>query len=310
VSGDEPSYERLAALVVQQAGVIERLERGVAELKAEVADLKRRLAQSSRNSSRPPSWDGLSKPPPKSLRRSSGRKRGGRPGHRGGQLEKVAVPDEIVDHVPRVCESCQAELSDGEDVGHLARRVFDLPEIQLRSCEHRARTRRCACGHETTAAFPDAVSAPTQYGARVRALGIYLVSYQHLPYARAAELLADWIGAPVSTGTLAALIARGAEDLGPFLDEIHAQITAAPVARFDETGARARGELRWLFSASTDLATFYSLQISAGSTASITPECSHTSPATPCTTGSSPTATPPTCSTPCATSATFESCSA
>lgn len=305
-----PSYEQLAALVAGQAGVIERLEREVVELRAEVADLKRRLAQNSRNSSRPPSSDGLSKPPPKSLRRPSGRKQGGQPGHRGGHLEKVAVPDEVIDHVPRVCAGCQADLSDGESVGHLARQVFDLPEIRLRSSEHRAHTRRCACGHETTAAFPDAVSAPTQYGPRVRALGIYLVSYQHLPYARAAELLCDWLGAPISTGTLVAFVARGAEDLGPFLDEIHARIIAAPVAHFDETGARAEGQLRWLFCASTNLATFYSLHDKRGFDGLVTPACSRASPVSPSTTGSSPTATTPTSGTPCATSTTCESCSA
>jgi transposase len=52
-----PSYEQLAAFVVEQAAVI-------VELRAEVADLKRRLAQNSRNSSRPPFSDGLAKPAP------------------------------------------------------------------------------------------------------------------------------------------------------------------------------------------------------------------------------------------------------
>ena len=259
-----PSYEQLAALVVEQTAVIEELHAEVAGLKAKVADLERRLAQNSRNSSRPPSSDGLSKPPPKSLRRPSGRKPGGQQGHRGGHLEKVAVPDEIVDHIPSVCAGCEADLSDGHDVGHLARQVLDLPEIRLRSREHRAHTRRCACGHETTAAFPAAVSAPVQYGPRVRALGLYLVSYQHLPYVRAARLMSDWLGAPVSTGTLAAFMARGAEDLQPFLDHVHAEITAAPVAHFDETGARAQGLLRWLFCSSTEQATFYSLHDKRG----------------------------------------------
>jgi transposase len=259
-----PSYEQLAALVVEQSGVIEGLRAEVVELRAEVAELKRRLAQNSRNSSRPPSSDGLSKPPPKSLRRPSGRKQGGQPGHRGGNLEQVAVADEVIDHVPSVCEGCHGDLSDSASVGHFARQVFDLPELRLRSSEHRAHTRRCGCGHETTAMFPDAVSAPAQYGPRVRALGLYLVSYQHLPYARAAALLSDWIGAPLSTGTLASFVARGAEDLELFLDEVHAQITAAPVAHFDETGARADGRLRWLFSASTETATFYSLHDKRG----------------------------------------------
>jgi transposase len=259
-----PSHEQLAALVVEQAATIQRLEVEVAELRVEVAELKRRLAQNSRNSSRPPSSDGLAKPPPRSLRRPTGRKPGGQPGHRGGHLEQVAVPDEVVDHLPPVCAGCQGDLSGAEDVGHLARQVFELPQIRVRVTEHRARRRRCACGHETTAVFPEAVGAPAQYGPRVRALGLYLVSYQHLPYARAAAVMSDWLGMPVSTGTLAAFMVRGAGDLEPFLDGVHAQITAAPVAHFDETGARAAGKLRWLFSASTDRATFFSLHDKRG----------------------------------------------
>jgi transposase len=235
-----------------------------AELRTELVDLKRRLAQNSSNSSRPPSSDGLSKPAPKSLRRPSGRKPGGQEGHPGGHLAQVGVPQEVVDHVPLVCTGCQGDLDDGHDVGHLARQVFDLPEIRMRVCEHRALRRRCVCGHETTAAFPAAITAPAQYGPRVRALGLYLVSFQHLPYARAAQLLSDWIGAPISTGTLATFVAQGAEDLQPFLDEVHARITAAPVAHFDETGARAEGRLRWLFCASTEQLTFYSLHEKRG----------------------------------------------
>ena len=259
-----PSYEQLAALVVEQAATIERLEGEVAELRVEVVELKRRLAQNSRNSSRPPSSDGLAKPPPRSLRRATGRKPGGQPGHQGGHLEQVAVPDEVVDHLPRVCAGCRGDLSAAEQVGRLARQVFDLPTIRLRVTEHRASRWRCACGHETTAVFPQAVGAPVQYGPRVRALGLYLVSYQHLPYARAAAVMSDWLGMPVSTGTLAAFMGRGARDLGSFLDDVHAQITAAPVAHFDETGARAAGRLRWLFSASTSRATFFSLHDKRG----------------------------------------------
>ena len=101
-------------MVIEQAVGIEALRAEVAGLKAQVAELERRLAQNSRNSSRPPSSDGLAKPPaPKSLRRPSGRKRGGQPGHEGGHLAQVAVPDEVVDHRPSVCAGCQGDLRDG-----------------------------------------------------------------------------------------------------------------------------------------------------------------------------------------------------
>jgi transposase len=245
VNLDRPSYEQLAVLVVEQAAVIEGLRAEVVGLKAQVADLERRLAQNSRNSSRPPSSDGLAKPPAtKSLRRPSGRKPGGQPGHNGGHLAQVVVPDEVVDHRPVVCAGCQRDLRDGEDLDHVARQVFDLPEIRLRVCEHRAHRRRCVCGHETTGVFPASVVAHAQYGPRVRALGIYLLAYQHLPYARAAEMLGDWIGAPLSTGTLTAFMARGAEDLQGFLDDIHAQLITAPVAHFDETALAVLREHR------------------------------------------------------------------
>src|SRR5688572_18320902 len=88
-----PSYEELAALVVAQAAQI-------ATLTARVAELERRLGLNSRNSSKPPSSDGLAKPPPKSLRTKSGRRPGKQPGTPGSTLRQVAVPDEIVEHRP------------------------------------------------------------------------------------------------------------------------------------------------------------------------------------------------------------------
>jgi transposase len=196
VSRGRPSYGDLEALVVEQAALI-------AELRAEVAELRARLAANSRNSSRPPSSDGLAKPPaPKSLRRRSGRKPGGQPGHEGRHLQRVERPDSVVGHVPARCGCCGGDLEDGEPVGEEARQVFDLPPVRLAVTEHCAQRRRCACGHVTTAVFPAGVGAPTQYGPRMRSLAIYLIAAQHLPYQRAAVLLADWFGAPLSTGTL------------------------------------------------------------------------------------------------------------
>ena len=265
VSSGRPSYEQLAALVVEQAATIERLERRVVELEGEVADLKRRLAANSRNSSRPPSSDGLSKPPvKKSLRRASGRKPGGQPGHEGGHLAAVADPDEVVTHSPVCCDGCGGALGGAPVQATERRQVFDLPEIGLRVIEHVVERRRCGCGCVTAAAFPAGASAPTQYGPGVRALAIYLIARQHLPYQRTAELFEAWLGAPVSTGTLAGYVAQGAEDLQGFLDEVHRQIIGAPVAHFDETGARVDGRLRWLLAASTEQLTFYALHDKRG----------------------------------------------
>src|SRR5690625_2674669 len=95
-------------------------------LRAEVADLKARVGMNSRNSSKPPSSEGLAKPvAPKSLRRRTGRKPGGQAGHKGETLRQVAEPDRVVEHRPAACDGCGAGLAGVEVVGSQARQVFD-----------------------------------------------------------------------------------------------------------------------------------------------------------------------------------------
>ncbi len=76
----------------------------IAALTARIAELERRLGLNSRNSGKPPSSDGLKKPPrTRSLRQPSGRKPGGQKGHKGETLRQVAEPDATVDHYPGAC---------------------------------------------------------------------------------------------------------------------------------------------------------------------------------------------------------------
>src|SRR5213593_3693491 len=139
-----PSYEQLAALVAAQERIIAQLQARIAEQDAQIAELRRQLAASSRNSSKPPSSDGLDKPAPKSLRGRSGRKPGGQPGRQGRTLRQVAVPDEVVVHEPGACAGCGAELAAADPPARIVRRqVFDIPQITVRVVEHRLIARRC-----------------------------------------------------------------------------------------------------------------------------------------------------------------------
>src|ERR1051325_1600889 len=62
-------------------------------LQAEVRRLRDAAAQNSTNSSRPPSSDRSESPKPKSLRKASGRKPGGQPGHPGRTLQWAPDPN-------------------------------------------------------------------------------------------------------------------------------------------------------------------------------------------------------------------------
>jgi hypothetical protein len=74
---------RLRELLAERDAEVAGLRAVVARLQAQVANLAAKAGQNSKNSSKPPSSDGLAKPAPKSLRAKSGRKPGrpkGQPG--------------------------------------------------------------------------------------------------------------------------------------------------------------------------------------------------------------------------------------
>jgi hypothetical protein len=73
--------------------------------------------------------------------------------------------------------------------------------------------------------------------------------------ARAGELLADALGAPVSSGWLAGLNLEAAAGLEGFLAELRRQLLAEDVLHADETGARIAGARHWFHVAATGLLT-------------------------------------------------------
>jgi hypothetical protein len=77
-----PSYEDLLAENAVLRALVADLTGRLEQALARIAELEARLNMSSKNSSKPPSSDGLAKPAPKSLRKKTGRGPG-RPGSRG-----------------------------------------------------------------------------------------------------------------------------------------------------------------------------------------------------------------------------------
>lgn len=240
------------------AALIASLQQELEVLRAENAELRRRLGLDSSTSSKPPSSDGLRKKP-LSLRQPSGRPSGGQKGHKGETLRQRAEADRIVTHAAAACRHCGSALSLGEARGLERRQVFDLPERLIEVTEHRGLVYACAeCGGATRAAFPEGVGRPAQYGGRVRAAAVYLHAQHLIPEARAAEALAELIGAESLCGASVAEWTRGkAGALAPVTKRIGALVCAARVRCLDETGLRIGGKTQWLHTVATETLTLY-----------------------------------------------------
>jgi transposase len=240
----------------------ERLRTENAALADLVVRLKDELSRDSENSSRPPSSDPQKtrqsraerRAAARAARKRSGRPQGKQPGAPGASLER-RDPDEVVPHPPVCCEACGADLAGAEVTGEVRRQVIDVPEIRVRVVDHVAERRRCACGHETVGVFPPEARAPVCWGPEVRAFALYLMDRQHLPLERTAELLADLLDAPVSTGWLCAVQAEAAGKLAGFITTVKEQLAQAPVIHADETGTHVGLVKHWVHTLSTNLLT-------------------------------------------------------
>jgi len=232
----------IEALLAQNA----QLQAQNAQLAARVAELERRLGLNSSNSGKPPSSDGLKKPPrTQSLRERSGNKPGGQAGHKGETLRQVPDPHHIIDHHPDTCSGCGAMLTPAMAQNCVARQVFDLPPPQpLEVTEHRAHACRCAaCGTKTQAPFPAGVSAPVQYGPRIAAFVVYLLHYQFLPEDRLVAMMADLFGVRLAASTIAKMSRQCANGLQEFIETLRRLVAGAALKHLDETGFRTGGNL-------------------------------------------------------------------
>ncbi len=235
--------------------LIARLRSEAAALGERIADPGRRVGQNSRNSGRPPSSDGLAKPPPEPAFPEPGnRKPGGQPGHRGRTLKPSDRPGTVLTHVPDVCGSCGADLSGAEPKLRSSRQVHGLPEIQpIEVTEHQVFGRECPCSGETAAGgYPEDAKAPARYGPRVKALALHLPAVRPVPLQRLRQLLFHLFGMKIPHGAVCDMIRRGAGRFEELQCQLRAEAAGAPARRFDGTGMRVNGSLSWFHVACTE----------------------------------------------------------
>ena len=121
--------------------------------------------------------------------------------------------------------------------------------LRARDCAtvaYALRVRCSTCQGVSDGTFPaEAPMFGRSMGHALRALAVYLVEQQLLPYERACEVVADICGAPLSEGTLATWLQQSAEALAPVEEAIKTALGQAAVLHHDGTGVRRAGKLTW-----------------------------------------------------------------
>lgn len=256
------------AVVELICGIIDEFETRITTLEKRILELESRLNKNSKNSSKPPSSDGLGRAKrTNSLRqKNTGRKAGGQPGHIGQTLHQSETPDTTQTLTLNTCPACGGDLTEQPIAAVETRQVFDLPDIKMLVTQYLGERKLCPhCGELVSAAFPCGVVAPVQYGPGMQTAMTYLNVRQLIPCARVAETCQDLFGHRPSAGSVVQSVARCAELLAPHVEEIRVTLSQSSLLHADETGVRCIGKTHWIHVASDDTHSHFHYSAQRGS---------------------------------------------
>ena len=244
--------ELLSSTVTSLNNTINAQTQLIAQLNQTIQELKEQLNKNSKNSSKPPSSDGLKKPAPKSLRKPSGKKAGGQDGHKGAYLSVTKTPDETVKHMPSACEGClHYQMCKGTACIAEKRHVVDAV-VTVSVVEHQALEIPICMLHGGTrkGEFPSDVKASVQYGENLQALSVALNTAGAVSIKRTHEILSGVFNIPIATGTISNMVKRCADVLSNTVETIKQKMQVSSLGHFDETGTRVNKKLWWVHNAS------------------------------------------------------------
>jgi transposase len=254
----------LQAQVQSQQELIDQQAQQITLLSAQVQELQARLSKDSHNSHLPPSSDRFGRQP-RSLRKKSGKKPGGQPGHPGQMLRMVEQPDTVITHRVECCPACQHDLRAVDALQVERRQVIELPRQRVVVIEHQAEHKCCpTCQEVILAPFPAEVIAPVQHGPALGAFAVYLVQQQLLPYERVSELFFDLFGHPIAPATVMSLVERCAGQLVEVEHQLKTALAQAEVLHQDETGLSVGGKRHWVHVSATPTLTHYAVHAKRG----------------------------------------------
>ena len=252
----------LLGVIAQQQQRIDELERRVAELEAEVGQL--RGGRTAQNSSLPPSQE---HPHHKSTptRPKSNKKQGGQPGHR--LHERALLPVEVCQNVipckPTHCRRCKHRLT-GSDPKPLRHQVAELPEIKLDVIEYQRHRLTCShCGTSTCGELPTGVPASTA-GPRLTSFIALLMGCFRQSKSRVTLFLKYLADFDCSPGWIVKLQNQTTQALQPAYQELVQALPSQPRLGADESPTKQGKQSAWHWVFVADRFTVLAIRLTRG----------------------------------------------
>lgn len=257
--------EQNAALSDQVA----ELTATVKELNQTIRELKEQLNKNSKNSSKPPSSDGLKKPSAKknnSLREVSGKKQGAQEGHDGVHLSVISKPDHTMDHMHSDRTVCpyRAKCLDKACIKETRHEIDAVVTVDV-TAHNLIEVCRCPLhGGVKAGAFPENIKTTVQYGKNLQAMVIAFNTVGAVSINRTHEILSSVFNIPLATGTIKNMVTRCAESLKDTYERIRLMMTSLGLLHCDETGTRVDGKTCWVHVASDQDYTYLTINQKRG----------------------------------------------
>jgi transposase len=220
----------------------------VLEQQAEIDALRLKLEKNKKppthsgNSSQPPSRDQKGNLSPKRKRHPHGPPHG----HVKYAREFVAHPDHVVEVKPKVCQRCQADVSQARMVLLDVNQVTELPVAKAEVIEVRQYATECpCCGEGQTAEPPASLDMQRAFGARLEATVVYYRQEQHMSYTRTRAAMRDLHGVEISEGGIDKIMQRMSTKALEAVKPIEQAIRESAVIHSDETSSRVNGNTFW-----------------------------------------------------------------
>ena len=248
--------------------IIRALRARLAELEAELQELRRQVkGKTPQNSSLPPSTQHPHTKPARRKRKSK-KSRGGQPGHKKHERQLISTEDcdDVQPLKPTACRRCGEKLS-GSDPEPLRHQVWELPPIQPHVTEYQRHRLACPCCGETTCAELPAGVPQGQSGPRLMAFTALLMAYYRQSKRRTAEFLTTLLGQPCSAAMTVKMQTQVTAAVRPAYEELVAQLPTEEHLNADETPTKEENGKAWLWTFVARMFTVFAVRATREATA-------------------------------------------